>query len=105
MTHRNARMPALGVAIAIVMVTAGCGGGGGGHQAGPPPTASAPTTTKAAGTTPTTNAGQAPTTASSAELSALRQQLDDVGSSLGGADGALAQSDPNQTKTSEGTAP
>lgn len=105
MTYRSARMPALGVALAIVMLTAGCGGGGSGHQAGPAPTSSAPATAKAAGTTPTTKAGQAPTTGTGAELSALRRQLDDVGSSLGGADGALGQSDPNQTKTSEGTAP
>jgi hypothetical protein len=105
MTYRNARMPALGMAIAIVMLTAGCGGGGSGHQAGSAATSSAPTTTKVAGTTPMTKAGQAPAAGSSAELSVLRQQLDDVGSSLGGADGALGQADPNQSKTSEGTAP
>lgn len=106
MRSRNAKVTALGVAIlAVVALSAGCGGSGSGSSAGSGTTSSPPTTSAAAGSTSTTKAGGVPAAGTSAGLAALKQQLNEAGSSLSGADGALVQSDPNQTKNAEGSAP
>ena len=104
------------VAPAIVLAAAlgaGCGGSSNGAKAttttaAPATTAAkapASTTAKSPGSTVATGHQATPTTLPAADLEALKQQLDAAGSSLGAAGTALAQSDPNQTKSSEGTTP
>ena len=103
------------VLVAGAAFGAGCGGSSG-HQATSTTTtapAAVSTSTKPvhpkpkATTSSTAGAphGSTATTVPAADLAALKQQLDEAGSSLGAAGTALAQSDPNQTKGSEGTTP
>jgi outer membrane murein-binding lipoprotein Lpp len=111
----RARFVAPAVVAAAVLI-AGCGGSSG-HSANPAttptsvqsqpsssgPSQSHPSTTRS---TPASSAGHAPTTTlPGADVAALKRDLDAAGSSLGAAQTALAQSDPNQTKDDEGTTP
>lgn len=106
MNSFGSRLRILGPAVlATAALLAGCGSSGGSH-----PAATLRTTTtqpsRSSIAPPSTRAGAStPTTVAASDLAALKQQLDAAGSSLGGADAALAQSDPNQTKNSEGTTP
>lgn len=104
------------VLVAATTLVAGCGGSGG-HRATPATTTVASTPSKssspstshrasAPSTPASTVAGPAsPTTLPGADAAALQRELDAAGSSLGAAQTALAQSDPNQTKNDEGTTP
>ncbi len=98
---------ALLVAVTFVALVAGCSSGNG-HQA-TSATSHRPTApareTSAPNTANSTNGANASNAANRADLAALTQQLDAAGSSLGAAGTALAQSDPNQTKNSEGSMP
>jgi len=98
----------LATALAIGVLGAGCASSGGHPAAGPttaPASASAPTT--AAGPPPISKKPAVPPASAGTrtELAALKQQLDAAGASLGAAGNAIAQSDPNQTKGEEGSAP
>jgi hypothetical protein len=112
----GSRLPRLGLAIvATAALAAGCGASSSDHQATSASTTSAPSSsvpsTKPArsssvpSSVPSTAGAPSTTVAPSADLGALKQQLDVAGSSLGAAGTALAQSDPNQTKNEEGTTP
>ena len=128
MAFRRTQIQFAGLTLLTAVVAAGCGGSSGDSRAVPastvPVTAasvahstpsssttkprSTPTTHKVVttSTTSTTSvAVVAPTTLPAADLAALQQDLDAAGSSLGGADAALSQTDPNQTATFEGTTP
>lgn len=69
------------------------------------PTPPKKTPAKKTTTAPMVGTVTAPTTLPAADLAALQHDLDAAGSSLGGADAALSQTDPNQTAKSEGTTP
>ena len=102
----GARARILGATVvATAALLSGCGGTSGSHPAAPPDS----TTTRPSGsaTSSPTSAAHVPTptTLAHAALASLKQQLDSAGASLGAAGSALAQSDPNQTKDSEGSAP
>jgi len=82
--------------IAFAALAAGCSSGSGHHAS----------STSSPATWPAATSGRSTTTAANtADLASLKQQLDASGASLGAADSALAQTDPNQTKNSEGTMP
>jgi len=97
---------ALAVVTAVTLV-AGCSHSSG-HPASSPtshrPTAPASVTSRSKTAVSSTVANPS-SAANRADLAALTQQLDAAGSSLGAADTALAQTDPNQTKNSEGSVP
>ncbi|MGO9872293.1 MAG: hypothetical protein ACLPVY_00720 [Acidimicrobiia bacterium] len=104
-TRTHLRGTAL-VVVTLGALVAGCSSGGG-HQASPATShrPTAPSETSQPKTAPSTNVGNASTAANRADLAALTAQLDAAGSSLGAAGSALAQTDPNQTKNSEGSLP
>jgi hypothetical protein len=101
MHRRGGRLSLISAAVvaAIALIT-GCGSSGS-HPSSSPTTvvpASRPSSP------PTTRAGgkAAPT---SSDIAGLKQQLNAAASSLNGADTELTQTDPDQTRQSEGTTP
>ena len=103
----------IALAVVVAGLGAGCGSSGkAGSSASSATTVSSPTTisapTSGGATHPTTTRPGTPrhaTTLSPADVAQLQRELGAAGSSLTGADQALSQTDPNQTKNEEGTTP
>jgi hypothetical protein len=93
--------PAIGTALLVAVLGTACG------SSSHPASSVAPTTSasRASSATPTTTTAPRSRDSANAALAGLKQSLESAGSSLDAANSALAQTDPNQTKNEEGTAP
>jgi hypothetical protein len=83
-----------GASVALAALLAGCGGSGLRAQRAPTTSTSTVTAQPVASTTTTTP-----------DLAGVKQELDDAGTALPGADGAIGQTDPNAARAQEGSTP
>lgn len=98
--------PAIAAALLVAAVGTACGSSSHPASSVTSTTAvSAPGTRASSGTATTTTTAYRSRGSANAALAGLKQSLETAGSSLDAANSALAQTDPNQTKNEEGTAP